>query len=289
VLLVLGAGRSLALVRRSSGASWGEAFGAFGLWVALGWTVARASTRALVARAGAFLRTPKVRGELGLRHTLRGNVAEIALALGCTLVALVSFGHARLGTTLVGALLLVQAAGYAAAPLNSVAAIRSDLPADLERRRRELKPAWGRPVRRGGLVLAGWAVALGAFVVFAGPVGGPGLGALPGQVLEQAQQSQGPTTRAGGEDGPAPARASDAAGSGAPAGPASSRLATASTQVAPRGPAATTPTPAPTTRPAATTPTQVPTSRPTHTRPTQAPTTHPTRPGSPPTSPPGKP
>ncbi len=292
VLLVLGAGRSLALVRRTSGATWREACGAFGLWVALGWTVARASARALVAREGVFLRTPKVRGELGPGDTFRGNGAEIVLALGCSLVAVVALARSTLGTTLVGVLLLVQASGYAAAPFNSLAAIRSDLPDDLERRRRELKPSWGRPVRRGGLVVAGWALALGAFVVFAGPVGGPGLGDLPGQVLQQAQQTQGPATSAGGEGGPAAGEPSRSVGSTGPAGPAPSHGGTTTAAQAPTSrPAAPTPTQAqsPTTRPAATRPTQVPTTHPTHSRPTQAPTTHPTRRNSPPPSPTRKP
>jgi len=72
-LVMLGAVRSLALVRRTSGATWGEALGAFGLWMALGWTVAQAALRGLFARAPVFLRTPKVRGELGLRDALRGT------------------------------------------------------------------------------------------------------------------------------------------------------------------------------------------------------------------------
>ncbi|WP_278259131.1 glycosyltransferase [Nocardioides convexus] len=66
VLVVLGALRSLALVRRTSGAGWGESLGAFGIWLALSRTVALASFRGLTAREGVFLRTPKVKGEPGL-------------------------------------------------------------------------------------------------------------------------------------------------------------------------------------------------------------------------------
>jgi len=181
-LVLLGAVRSLALVRRTSGASWGEAFGAFGLWLALGWTVAQASFRGLFAREGRFLRTPKVRGELGLRHAVRGNLLEALVALVCAVVGVVAISRQDLGAVAVGVLVLVHAAGYAAAPLNSVAAIRSDLPEELRRRRRDMLPSWGAPVRRGGVVLVGTGALLLCLVVLAAPLGSPDLTRLQDDV-----------------------------------------------------------------------------------------------------------
>ncbi|MGB0190409.1 MAG: glycosyltransferase family 2 protein, partial [Nocardioides sp.] len=170
-LVVLGAVRSVALVRRSSGATWGEAAGAFGLWLGLGLTVAKASWLGLVSKQGAFLRTPKVKGEPTALDALRGNRAETLLAAVCLAVAVPALVAATPGALAVGALLVVQGVGFALAPINSLAAIRSDLPEDLRRRR-----AWralavvATPVRRGGTVLAGSGAALAGFVLVAAPV-----------------------------------------------------------------------------------------------------------------------
>jgi len=180
VLVVLGIVRSLALVRRTSGANWGEALGAFGLWTALGPTVAQACTRGLVARVGVFLRTPKVRGELRARHALLGNVVETGLALVCALVALTAVvAQPSPATGLLAGLLLLQAAGYASAPINSLAAIRSDLPPELRRRRRLMLVSWGKPARRGGLLLGGAVAGLAAIVLSAAPVSTPSLDGIP--------------------------------------------------------------------------------------------------------------
>ncbi|MGZ4495641.1 MAG: hypothetical protein ACXVWU_13130 [Nocardioides sp.] len=146
VLVVLGALRSIALVRRAGGATWREAVGAFGLWLALGWCVAQASVRGCLTVAGAAF-------------ALRPGV----------------------GAAVVGSLLALQGVGYAAAPLNSLAAIRSDLTAEQRTRRRAL-PSWTR-IRPGRTTLvlgpvAGVAgVALG-LVVLAAPIGTP----LPGAI-----------------------------------------------------------------------------------------------------------
>jgi cellulose synthase/poly-beta-1,6-N-acetylglucosamine synthase-like glycosyltransferase len=190
-LVVLGAVRSLALVRRTSGATWGEAFGAFGLWLALGWTVARASSRGLVARQGAFLRTPKVRGELGWRHALRGNLTEVAIALICATAAGLALAAGSTTGVLVGSLLLVHAIGYAAAPINSIAAIRSDLPEELRRRRREALLSWTGPAaRRGGILVAVIACAGLFFLAFAAPVGAPDLTRVPDHVRDVVPTSK---------------------------------------------------------------------------------------------------
>lgn len=187
-LVVLGAVRSLALVHRTSGARWREAVGAFLLWLSLGWVVALGSVRGLLAREGVFLRTPKVRGDLGWRDALSGNRVEVVLALVCSLgfAATVSDGAAGRSpgaAAVLGILLAVQAFGYAMAPYNSIAAMRADLSTELLRRRRERAFTWTRVrpvVRRAGLVPA-LVVAGGLVVVvaLAAPVGGPGLNHLP--------------------------------------------------------------------------------------------------------------
>ncbi len=191
VVMLLGAMRALALVRRTSGATWGQALGAWGLWIALGWTVARASARGLFAREGVFLRTPKVRGELGAGDALRGNLTETLLALGCVLASAIAFAVGSVGAVAVGVLLVIQAAGYAAAPVNSLAAIRSDLTDELRRRRHQRQGLgyWGKPARRGGAVVVAGALAAVAFLAFAAPLDGPDLGELREQATRPADRS----------------------------------------------------------------------------------------------------
>nr|WP_221208971.1 glycosyltransferase [Nocardioides albus] len=174
-LVFFGAARSIALVRLRSGASWRDALGAFGLWLALGVTVARASWLGLVSREGTFLRTPKIKGRPRLRDVVRGNLVETLAAMVClTLGVLVGVSGGATGMA-IAALLGFQGVGYALAPINSWAAIRSDLPADL-RRRRERIWAWSAAApaaRRGGLVLAFSSVILAGLVAIAAPVGSP--------------------------------------------------------------------------------------------------------------------
>jgi cellulose synthase/poly-beta-1,6-N-acetylglucosamine synthase-like glycosyltransferase len=191
-LVLLGSLRSVALLRRTAHVSWREAAGSLGLWLALGWVVASASVRGLVARQGAFLRTPKVRGDVSWRDSVRGNLVEVALALLCFAGALAGFAARASGTVaglVVGVLLAMQAAGYAAAPLNSLAAVRADLTPELRRRRGENLLSWTRVtpgVRRWGL---GPALAVGAVMsvvlLIAGPVGAPRLDQLPGNAGQE--------------------------------------------------------------------------------------------------------
>jgi hypothetical protein len=175
-LVLFGAARSIALVRLRSGASWRDALGAFGLWLALAVTVARASWLGLVSREGTFLRTPKIKGQPRVRDVVRGNLVETFAAVVCLAVAvLVGVSGGATGLA-IAALLGFQGIGYALAPINSWAAIHSDLPADL-RRRRERIWAWSAAAapaaRRGGLVLAFSSVMLAGLVALAAPVGSP--------------------------------------------------------------------------------------------------------------------
>lgn len=207
-LVVLGAVRALTLLRRTSGATWGEAIGAFGLWLGLGWVVAQASARGLVAREGTFLRTPKVRGDVGWRDSIRGNRTEILLALACLTGAALAWSRPAVGTLVLGALLAIQAAGYLAAPLNSIAALAAYLPPDLRRRRREQLASWSRAAATSGrFVLApatAAAVAAMAFVVLAAPADGPRPGDLPDQAApEPRTEAPTPTPRGTGSPGTA--------------------------------------------------------------------------------------
>jgi cellulose synthase/poly-beta-1,6-N-acetylglucosamine synthase-like glycosyltransferase len=279
-LVVLGSLRSVALLRRTGRIGWREAAGAFGLWLALGWVVSLASVRGLVARQGAFLRTPKVRGDVSWRDALRGNVVEALLAVLCLAGAAAGFAAAAAGTPsglVVGVLLLLQGSGYVAAPLNSLAAVRADLTPELRRRRREALPSWTRVapgVRRWGIgpVLA-TAAAASVVVLIAGPVGAPRLDELPGHARPQTAGNEvEPRTT----EVPAPAQSSLV-----PLSPLSPLFSTAISPSASSATArpVTRPTRAPTTRPtkAPTTPTAVPTSQPTqvstkHGRPTGLPT-----------------
>ena len=220
LVLVLGVVRALALLRRTADVGWRGALGALGIWMALGLTVARASAQGLVAREGAFLRTPKTRGELGWRDALRGNRPELALALLTTVVGLLSLSAATLGwpggardggafgATAVGAMLLLQAVGYAAAPANSWAAIRADLPADLRARRRLGLLSWERlavPVRRSGQLVLGLGVAGVVVVLLAAPLGAPALSELPA-LAGSRDRDYAPTTADPTEDATDPAR-----------------------------------------------------------------------------------
>lgn len=317
-LVVLGAVRSVALVRRASRASWGEAAGAFGLWLGLGLTVAKASWLGLVSKQGAFLRTPKVKGEPTALDALRGNRTETVLALVCLGVGAAALVAGTPGALAVGGLLLVQGVGFALAPLNSLAAIRSDLPEDLRRRRAGLAlAAVATPVRRSGTVLAGAAGVLTGFVVLAAPVSAPpgSLDDLPGfpglESLEEATEPDepavGPASRAPRPETTRPSVvgvvATTAVGTTAPAAtaPAATARPTRTPSGAPTsagqptgtpGSAATTPTTAATTPPASTQSPGKPTAKPTQaSSPTPGggkPTAKPTQAASP-TKGPGKP
>ena len=277
-LVVLGWLRSVALLRRTAGATWREAVGALGIWLALGWVVSLASVRGLVARQGAFLRTPKVRGDVSWRDSVRGNVVEAVLAAACLVGAVASFAAAAAGTRgglAVGVLLVLQGAGYAAAPVNSLAAVRADLTPELRRRRREGLLSWTRVtpgVRRWGIgpVLAAGAVTA-VVVLVAGPVGAPQLDDLPGRGAEPVARP----VRPGPTDVPAPTQSSLVAV--APLSPLASLLSSASPSSAPASPVVRS-GPGTSTRPsrAPTTPAAVPTSQPTpatttHGRPTDLP------------------
>jgi hypothetical protein len=97
-----------------------------------------------------------------------------AVALG---VAAVTLAQATWAATMLGALLVWQGLGHGLAPLNSLAAIRADLPPELRRRRREKLRAMatGTPVRRAAWSSGVLAAAGLALVALAAPTTSPTL------------------------------------------------------------------------------------------------------------------
>ncbi len=136
VMVLLGLVRAVALLRRGTGASWRDAFGAFFIWQSTSLVVARASVLALFARKAAFLRTPKTSEQTRWWEALRSNWAESTLALlGFAGIAAALTKATQLSGPLLAGLLLVPTLGMAAAPVNSWAARRAALPAWLRDRR----------------------------------------------------------------------------------------------------------------------------------------------------------
>jgi cellulose synthase/poly-beta-1,6-N-acetylglucosamine synthase-like glycosyltransferase len=162
VLVLLGLVRAVALLRRGTGASWRDALGAFFIWQSTSLVVARASVVALFASKAAFLRTPKTSEKAKWWEALRANWAESALALlgfagiGCALSK-----PTELAGPLLAGLLLFPTLGMAAAPVNSWAAQRAALPADLrawrtsEWKRTSDRRAFVRGAATGGILTVG--------------------------------------------------------------------------------------------------------------------------------------
>jgi cellulose synthase/poly-beta-1,6-N-acetylglucosamine synthase-like glycosyltransferase len=162
VLVLLGLVRAVALLRRSTGASWRDAIGAFFIWQSTSLVVARASVLALFAKKAAFLRTPKTSEQAKWWEALRANWAETLLALlGVAGIAGALSRPDELAGPLLAVLLIVPTAGLAAAPVNSWAAQRAALPADMRRwrttewRRTRDRRAFVRGATVGGLVTVG--------------------------------------------------------------------------------------------------------------------------------------
>jgi cellulose synthase/poly-beta-1,6-N-acetylglucosamine synthase-like glycosyltransferase len=160
LLVVIGLVRAVALLRRSTRASWRDALGAFLIWQSTSLVTARASVQALYAREAEFLRTPKTTEEGNLWDAIRGNLGETLLALiGIAGIAM-SMTHPRgYAGPLTAVLLVWPTIAYLTAPINSVAARRASLPADLRERRRTESARIGNArritVAASGLALAG--------------------------------------------------------------------------------------------------------------------------------------
>ena len=225
VLVILGLVRAIALLRRGTGATWGEALGAFFIWQATSLVVARASVQGLFAKKAAFLRTPKEFDQTSIWRVVRANWAETGLALlGAAGIGVGLANIASLSGPLLALLLVGPTVGFGAAAYNSFAAQRAALPPELSRRRRT---EFLRSPAVAGTAIAGGGVAatVGAFAVIAllltpdtAPVHTPNL------VQPPAHHNHGATAPARGPSGqprrnPAPATApSDARHSAASTG-----------------------------------------------------------------------
>jgi hypothetical protein len=181
VLVLLGLVRAMALLRRSTGASWRDAIGAFFIWQSTSLVVARASVLALFAKKAAFLRTPKTSERTSWWHALRANWAETVLALlGAAGIAGALTKTSTLSGPLLAGLLFVPTLGMAAAPFNSWAARRAALPAWLRERRdteyRRERHAFATGVAAGGVIAVGTVAGLAIALLLTGHLGtGPSL------------------------------------------------------------------------------------------------------------------
>jgi hypothetical protein len=180
VLILLGLVRAIALLRRSTGATWRDALGAFFIWQSTSLVVARASVLALFAKKAAFLRTPKTSEQTTWWHALRANWAETILALcGAAGIAGALTKTNTLSGPLLAGLLLVPTLGMAAAPFNSWASRRAALPDWLRERRsteyRRERHAFATGVSIGGAIAVGVVAAVAIALMLTGRhITGPG-------------------------------------------------------------------------------------------------------------------
>src|SRR6202451_2578242 len=197
VMVLLGLVRAVALLRRGTGATWRDALGAFFIWQSTSLVVARASVLALFAKKAAFLRTPKTSERTRWWEALRSNWAESTLALfGFLGIAAGLSKYNQLSGPLLAGLLLFPTLGMAAAPVNSWAARRAALPADLrERRRTEYRRdrhSFAAGVATGGAVaVLGVAIAAVALLFTGHPAQTPN---LVGPVQSSASAPASPST-----------------------------------------------------------------------------------------------
>jgi cellulose synthase/poly-beta-1,6-N-acetylglucosamine synthase-like glycosyltransferase len=232
VLVLLGLIRSVTLLRRSTGAGWREAIGAFFIWQSTALVVARASVLALFARKAAFLRTPKTSEQARWWEALRANWAETTLAvLGFAGIAGALSRYSITSGPLLAALLLFPTLGVAAAPYNSWAAQRAALPPDLARWRTSEWRRQRRGLVAGSAAIAGLAAVGGAVVVALLLLSSHSPSSLQGPTLVgPAQGSPAAPAAPAGTATPAPAQSSPPA---APTAPPSSPAPAPSQPTAP--------------------------------------------------------
>jgi cellulose synthase/poly-beta-1,6-N-acetylglucosamine synthase-like glycosyltransferase len=204
LLVVIGLVRAIALLRRSTDASWRDALGAFLIWQSTSLVTARASVQALYANEAEFLRTPKTSEEAHFWDAIRANRPETFFGLlGLAGIVASLTQPASYAGPLTAALLLWPTIAYLSAPLNSLAAQRAALPPALRYRRSTefLRTGNARRVTAaaGGLALAG--VAAAAVLTLTAPgnvhVNGPNIiGPVRGEPAKSstAKPSESPTT-----------------------------------------------------------------------------------------------
>jgi hypothetical protein len=258
VLLLLGLLRAIALLRRSTGASWRDALGAFFIWQSTSLVVARASVLALFAKKAAFLRTPKTTERTSWWYALRANWAETILALfGAAGIAGALTKTSTLSGPLLAGLLFVPTLGMAAAPFNSWAARRASLPAWLrERRRTEYRRdrrSFAAGIATGGVIAVGAVAGLAIALMLTGRhVTGPN---LVSPLQSPAATTPAPTPTPSATPTPTPSATPTAT---ATPTPSATPTATATPTVSPTPTATATATPSATATPTVTSPSTAP-------------------------------
>ena len=253
LLVVLGLVRAVALLRRSTGASWRDALGAFLIWQSTSLVTARASVQALFAEEAEFLRTPKTAEDATFWDAVKGNRGETVLGvLGLAGIAASLTHPVGLAGPLTAMLLVWPTISYLSAPLNSLAAQRAALPPELRARRSTEFQRSGSARRvtfaAGGAAVAGVAVAGVVALLAPGNVAvdhprviGPLRGSESGSAGPTATPS--PTASRSPSGSPTtPSPTSSSATTTSSPSPSSSPSATASTPSAtasPTGPAST--------------------------------------------------
>lgn len=277
--VVMGLFRAVALVRRSTRASWADAIGAFLIWQSLSLTVVRASVRGLFAKQGEFMRTPKTGEDLRWFDAFRTNKAETFFALlgfagmGVSLLRL----HGWAGPLLAG-LLVPGTVSYASAPINSLAAIRAALPPELQARRRTewLRDRTGVRAAATATVFAASGAAATLLAVVLWPTHAP---SHSPDIIGPAQGKPPASSPAGPSGSPTPSRSSPGSsptpspspsGSPSSASPSSASPSSSSPSPTSASPAASTAAPTATPTP---TPTATPTPAATAAAPAGAPPT----------------
>jgi hypothetical protein len=200
----------------------------------------------LFAKRAAFLVTPKTSERVRWWEALRANWAESTLAL----LGLLGIGAAltrptELAGPLLAGLLVFPTAGMAAAPVNSWAAQRAALPADLrewrttEWKRSRNRTALVRTAAAGGVAAVVGVVAAAVGLMLApgaGPVRSPQLAPAPAHSTGTRHHQPGPS--------PSSATPSVSPSSTSPPSPSPSPSASSPTP-APTSPAPSSPAPAP--------------------------------------------
>jgi cellulose synthase/poly-beta-1,6-N-acetylglucosamine synthase-like glycosyltransferase len=250
LLVVIGLVRAVALLRRSTHASWRDALGAFLIWQSTALVTARASVQALYAKEAEFLRTPKTSEEAHFWDAVRGNKGETLLAVvGFAAIGL-SLSHPKgYAGPLTAILLLWPTLAYAFAPINSLAAQRAALPPELRERRRTefLRAGSARQLSAaaGGVAFAG--VAVGAVLLLIAPGKGP---ISAPQVVGPARGTPAASPLPSTSASPSPSASGSAAPTASPTA-SSSASPSASPTPSPSPSPTTSPTPSPSASPAA--------------------------------------
>jgi cellulose synthase/poly-beta-1,6-N-acetylglucosamine synthase-like glycosyltransferase len=239
LLVLLGFVRAVALLRRGTGASWGDAFGAFMIWQSTGLVVARASVQGLFAREAEFLRTPKTAEDAHWWDAIRGNVGESVLAaLGLAGMAAALSNPSGYGSVLTAGLLLWPTVAYGSAPINSLSAQRAALPPEL-RQRRTTEYLRSRTARvtyaLGGLAVAGAAAAIaisllgpGAQHVVTPHIVGPAQGSPVDYHAPASKHSNAPTPSTSSSTSIAPSTSSSSSSSSSSPSESSASTSTSS-------------------------------------------------------------